>query len=138
MNVITQNPFRVLGLLSNSPERVVQRQLTKITLSTGIGKTVAFDDDFSVLGSINRTAMDVQRASSQLEQVRQKVLYALFWFTNNNPVDEIALAHLRSGNTQKAGEVWVWCAPYLGPLTKLDNGLNLDPYERQDQAQVYR
>ena len=32
---------------------------------------------------------------------------------------------------------YLWCAPYLGPLVKLDNGLNLDPYERQDQAQVY-
>ena len=31
----------------------------------------------------------------------------------------------------------LWCAPYLGPLVKLDNGLNLDPYERQDQAQIY-
>ena len=106
MNVITQNPFRVLGLLSNSSERIVQRQLTKINLHAGIGKVVSFDDDFSFLGSISRTATDVQKASSQLEQVRQKVLYALFWFTNNSPVDEIALAHLRSGNTQKAGEVW--------------------------------
>ena len=34
--------------------------------------------------------------------------------------------------------VHLWCAPYLGPLAKMDNGLNLDPHERQDQAQVYR
>jgi hypothetical protein len=26
----------------------------------------------------------------------------------------------------------LWCAPYLGPIVKLDNGLTLDPYERQD------
>lgn len=63
----------------------------------------------------------------------------IFSYRKATPADFDLTFHIKSYSIKPHVEmVWVWCAPYLGPLVKLDNGLNLDPYERQGQAQVYR
>lgn len=106
MNLIAQNPYRVLGLLGNSSERELQKQIATIKRYAEVGKSKAFDYDFDFLGKVSRTANDVQRASSQIEQANNKLHYSLFWFVNKSHIDETALNHLKEGNLDKAIEIW--------------------------------
>ncbi len=106
MNLIAQNPYRVLGLLGNSSERELQKQIATIKRYAEVGKSKAFDYDFDFLGKVSRSAGDVQRASSQIEQANNKLHYSLFWFVNKSHIDETALNHLKEGNLDKAIEIW--------------------------------
>lgn len=106
MNAIKNNPYRTLGLFGNSSEKELQKQITIIKRFAEVGKTKAFDYDFPFLGEVNRSMENVQDAASKIEQAKNKVRYALFWFLNNGHIDEAALNNLKEGHIDKAAEIW--------------------------------
>ncbi len=106
MNIIKQNPFRVLGLTANATEKEIQRQISIIKRYAEVGKTKTFDYDFEFIGDISRNQEEIQQASNQIEQAHKKLLYALFWFVKNNQFDEIAFNNLKERDTDKAIEIW--------------------------------
>lgn len=106
MNVVINNPYRTLGLFGNSSERELQRQIATIKRFAEVGKTKAFDYDFSFFGEVVRNAEKVQEAASKIEQAKNKVHYALFWFLNSGHIDEAALDNLKEGHIEKAAEIW--------------------------------
>jgi len=61
MNIITHNPFRILGLIGNSSERELQKQLSKIKASERVGKKVFLVYDFKVIGGFTRNAEYIQQ-----------------------------------------------------------------------------
>lgn len=106
MDIIKRNPYRVLGLLGNSSERELQKQIGIIKRYAEVGKSKTFDFDLSFIGDVPRSIDDIQQASSKIEQAQNKFLYSLFWFVNHSPFDDIALNNLKDENTSKAIEVW--------------------------------
>ena len=106
MNIITQNPFRVLGLTGNSSERELQKQIGIIKRYAEIGKSKTFDYDFEFMGDFSRSLVDIQQAASRIEQAHKKLHYSMFWFVKNNKFDEIALNNIKDQNTEKAIEIW--------------------------------
>lgn len=107
MELIKQNPFRVLGLFGNSSERELQKQISVIKRYAEIGKTKEFDYDFNIFGPVNRGLEEVKMAASKVEQAKNKLHYSLFWFIKVNHIDEAALAHLRENNIEKATQIWI-------------------------------
>ena len=106
MNIIKQNPFRILGLTGNATERELQKQIGIIKRYAEVGKTKSFDYDFEFIGDFTRTSDKIQQASNRIEQAHKKLLYSLFWFVKNNPFDEIAFNNLKERDTDKAIEIW--------------------------------
>lgn len=106
MNIIKQNPFRVLGLTGNATEKELQKQIGIIKRYAEVGKSKSFDYDFEFIGDFTRNSDDVQEASNRIEQAHKKLLYSLFWFVKNNPFDEIAFNNLKEKETDKAIEIW--------------------------------
>lgn len=106
MSAIRNNPFRILGLLGNSSEKELQRQIATIKRFSEVGKTKAFDYDFPFWGEVLRNSEIVQEAASKIEQARNKVHYALFWFLNISNIDEIALNNLKQGQIEKSIDIW--------------------------------
>ena len=106
MNIIKQNPFRVLGIVGNAKERELQKQINIIKRFAEIGKTKTFDYDFNFLGEVPRSLDDVQQAASNIEQANKKIIYSLFWFINHNNFDEIAFNNLKDQQVEKAIEIW--------------------------------
>ena len=106
MNAVKNNPYRTLGLFGNSKERELQRQLSKLKAYTTTGKEVHFDYDFPFFGEVVRSTEKVQEAASKIEQAKNKVHYALFWFLNSGHIDEAALNNLKEGHIEKATEIW--------------------------------
>jgi hypothetical protein len=106
MNAVKNNPYRTLGLLGNSSEKELQKQIATIKRFAEVGKTKAFEYDFPFFGEVVRSTEKVQEAASKIEQAKNKVHYALFWFLNSGHIDEAALNNLKDGHIEKATEIW--------------------------------
>lgn len=106
MNAVKNNPYRILGLFGNSSEKELQKQIAIIKRFAEVGKIKAFDYDFPVFGEVVRSIETVQEAASKIEQTKNRIHYALFWFLNSGHIDETALNNLKDGHIEKATEIW--------------------------------
>lgn len=107
MNILQNNPYRLLGVYSNSPtkERLANHNRMKAFLK--VGRPVSFPLDLpQYLTSINRTETSVVEAEAKLTLPKDQILYAQFWFVKATPLDEVAFKHLLSGEIDKAEEFW--------------------------------
>lgn len=107
MDIIENNPYRLLGVYANSPtkERVANEGKLKAFLK--VGKQVAFPLDLSnFLPPIVRTIDTPTKAESKLTLPSDQIKYAQFWFLNVSPVDKIAFRHLEKGDMDNAIATW--------------------------------
>ena len=107
MNILRNNPYRLLGVYSNSPtkERLANHNRMKAFLK--VGKSVSFPLDVpQYLSSINRTEASAADAEAKLTLPKDQILYAQFWFIKTTPLDEVAFNHLFAGEIDKAEEIW--------------------------------
>lgn len=106
MKLITENPYRIAGTLSNTSEKDLLKQKSKIKRFSEVGKAIISDYDFSFLTPIPRENGNIDKAFSDIEQNQDKVNHALFWFLNVNTFDETAINYLKNGDKEKAIEIW--------------------------------
>lgn len=106
MKNIYQNPYRIIGIVSNATIREIQARKGKIQAFTRIGKPIDSEYDFRFLESISRNEANITKAFSDIEQNIDKVKHALFWFINHSSFDQMALEHLKNGDEAKAREIW--------------------------------
>lgn len=107
LQIITGNPYRVLGVTANAPmkERVANQGKMKAFLK--VGKSVSFPLDLAqVLPEVNRTTESVAAANSQLTLPKDQIKFAQFWFVNVSSFDQIAINHLTNGDIDAAIEIW--------------------------------
>ena len=107
MNILQNNPYRILGVYSNSPikERLANHNRMKAFLK--VGKSVSFSLDLpQYFSSVNRTDATVADAEAKLTLPKDRMLYSQFWFVKATPLDEVAFNHLISGEMNKAEEIW--------------------------------
>lgn len=107
MNILQSNPYRLLGVYSNSPtkERLANHNRMKAFLK--VGKPVSFPLDLSnYLSPINRTEASVADAEAKLTLPKDQILYAQFWFLKTTPLDDVAFNHLIAGEIDKAEKIW--------------------------------
>ena len=107
MNIIAHNPYRYLGVYSNSPtkERVANKGKMKAFLK--VGKNVSFPLDLPVLFSaIERSVETVEKAEAQLALPIDQIRYAQFWWMKVSALDTMAFNHLQQGNTDMAEAIW--------------------------------
>ena len=108
LDIITNNPYRVLGVLSNSllKERVGNQN--RLAAFAKVGKEVSFPYDFEqvITEKPSRSPQSITTAINSLNLDKDRLKYALFWFIKTSPVDDISLKHLQSGNIDKAKEIF--------------------------------
>lgn len=103
MDLIEQNPYRILGVLSNSSKKEIVANYGKIKAFSKTGKTISFDNDFSqILKPVIRSEESSAKAYNAITLPKDKLAAGLFWFLNTTNFDEIALSHLRTGDIDKA------------------------------------
>lgn len=106
MNNILNNPYRIIGILSNATAKEILSRKSKITAYAKVGKQVTSDFDFPLLTPIERDQDKIEKAFSAIQQSREMLENSLFWFLNTNSFDETAINHLRNGDKEKAIEIW--------------------------------
>ena len=90
MNILQNNPYRQLGVYSNSPtkERLANHNRMKAFLK--VGKSVFFPLDVpQYLSSINRTEASAADAEAKLTLPKDQILHAQFWFIQVSQVNKI-------------------------------------------------
>lgn len=105
---LSRNPYRVIGVPSNSGLRVIQKNLSKLKAFSKLGKPVEFDFDlpFLNLASVDRSLEIISKVESRILLDENKLKYSLFWFQDASSYDSVALANLIKGDTEKALEIW--------------------------------
>lgn len=111
MQIIINNPYRVLGLLADCTERDIQKQKGLIKRFLDVGKDISFQTDIKLPYNVKRDGESVNSALAKIEQVKSRVSNGLFWFLNNNHLDDTAITYLRNGDTAKAIEIWTKLIP---------------------------
>ena len=107
MDIITNNPYRYLGVYSNSPTKERVANKGKMNAFLKVGKSVSFPLDIpSLLPTIERTVDTVAHAESELTLPMDQIRFAQFWWMNRTPLDKIAFNHLTSGNIEMAKTIW--------------------------------
>ena len=107
MDIITNNPYRYLGVYSNSPTKERVANKGKMNAFLKVGKPVSFPLDIpALLPTIERTVETVGHAESELTLPLDQIRFAQFWWMNTTPLDKIAFNHLTSGNIEMAKTIW--------------------------------
>lgn len=108
LKLIYNNPYRILGVLSNSPLRERVGNQNRLSAFAKVGKEVAFPNDFTSIltDKPTRTPESISAANTAINLDKDQLKYSLFWFISGSPMDGIALKHLQAGNRDKAVEIF--------------------------------
>lgn len=108
MQLIKNNPYRIIGLLAGATAKEQDRQIRRLKQYLAAEQEPEGDYSFPTLGKLDRTLEDVTEASSKLNLDNDKMTAALFWFYNGNTItDEPAFELLKDGNIQECSDIWV-------------------------------
>lgn len=107
LDIIQNNPYRLLGIYSNSPTRDRVANHNRLKAFLKVGKDISFPLDLPVLfPTINRTTENVSDADAKLVLPNEQLRYAQFWFVRATSLDDIAINHLIAGNVEMAMSIW--------------------------------
>jgi hypothetical protein len=106
MNLIHNNPFRVLGLPVTAREREIAKRISDLAIHAEMGSTPSYPSDFPVLSEIRRDGLTIKDASNHIEQPDSKLYYAQFWFWDQNETDSEAFQYLRENELSQAVNLW--------------------------------
>ena len=109
MKLIEENPFRILGIVSNASAKEVMQSETYIVRYSEIGKSAELKFDVSPpLKVLDRTQDLVSLAKNQIHTNFDRMCHAIFWFVNGSSIDKIALAKLtESKDLLKASDTFL-------------------------------
>lgn len=107
MNLIQNNPYRIVGLLAGATAKEQTKQISRLKKYIEAEQDPQDDFSFPALGNLNRTIESIEEAASKLDFDNDKINAAIFWFWNNNPItDEAAFEALKSGDIDVASDIW--------------------------------
>lgn len=108
IKLIKHNPYRTLGVLSNTPLRERIANQNKLNAFAKIGKSVIFLYDFDgIIEEVPlRTPENIAAAITAINLDSNQLKHSLFWFINASPIDGIALKYLQSKDIIKAKELF--------------------------------
>jgi len=120
-NIISKNPFRILGVFINASTRDIQANKTKINAFLSVGNQPNFPSDHLMMEEscpamydednepvfVPRDEQGINGALAAINMPIDRVKYALFWFANVSPIDEIALNHITDSiDIEEASQLW--------------------------------
>lgn len=106
MELVLDNPFRVLGLPATATSREISKRVSDLETFAELGKTKKYDADVPSLGTIERTVAAVKAAAQKIEQAESKLFHSFFWFRSGHEDDAKALAALAAGDHGQALATW--------------------------------
>lgn len=105
--IIEKNPFRILGVCSNSAKREIIANKNKMLAFARLNKSVSFPMDMNVfMPPPERSQEDLRKAEADINLPKDKIKFAFFWFINLTESDKQALAQLSKGSVGVAENLW--------------------------------
>ena len=92
MQLIENNPYRVLGVKANATLSDRKQQANLIAQYLKIGQSAKLDFDITPpLSPIKRTKEMMDLQGSRIHSTEDQIVHSLFWFVEANGIDKIAL-----------------------------------------------
>lgn len=106
LNLIPENPFRVLGVYANAKPAEIVSNCDDMEAYLSIGQSVPFDLDLNnLMPDVVRNAEAVANAKKQINLSKDKLKYALFWFVKDASSAH-ALNYLKNADFDNAYDVF--------------------------------
>lgn len=107
MNIIDNNPYRLLGVYSTSSQKEIVANQGKMKAFLNVGRQMTFPLDLNgILPDVLRTDQSVADAISKITLPKEQLKYAQFWFSKCTQLDEIACGKLINGDIDGAVDIW--------------------------------
>jgi hypothetical protein len=109
MQLVYNNPYRLLGLLVGANAVQVKKHTSRIPMYVQAGDEVPEEyskNSLIPLGPFNQTPKSLESAISNLNRNEDKLAAALFWFFDGNFIDEGAFQSINDNNIQEAIRFW--------------------------------
>jgi hypothetical protein len=106
VELVLNNPFRVLGLPATASTRDITKRISDLETFAELGKSKSYPHDFPSLGTLDRSHEAIKDAARKIEQAEGRLFHSFFWFRAGDSVDELALESIAAGNIDEAGELW--------------------------------
>ena len=106
MDLVLNNPFRVLGLPATASTRDITKRISDLETFAELGKAKTYPQDLPSLGALDRSLEAIKDAARKIEQAEGRLFHSFFWFRAGDSVDELALDSLAAGNVDEAVERW--------------------------------
>ena len=107
MNLIQNNPYRIIGLLAGASAKEKDKQSKRLLQYLDAEQEPENDFSFSTLDGLTRTTTIVKESVTALSLNIDKIKYALFWFYNGNPItDEPAFDAIKENDIFTASDIW--------------------------------
>ena len=81
MQLICENPYRILGLSITATDREIAKRVSDISVYIEMGKAVNYNYDFVDFAPLERNIESVRDAERKLEQPKDKLLHSMFWIS---------------------------------------------------------
>lgn len=107
MNILQNNPYRLLGIYANSSARDQLASIHKLEAYLRVGRQTALPLELPGFFPVEEKTVDgIRDAAAKLALPQSKLHYAQLWFLKIDQFDEIAFKHLLDGDIAKALEIW--------------------------------
>lgn len=109
MDIIKNNPYRIIGILVGTSTKEEHSKTKKLKMYIGAQQEVPEDYSFPIIGSLNRNIENVEGTISKLNLNNDRVNASLFWFYNGNAItDEPMFDALKASKEEAKEAVVVW------------------------------
>jgi len=108
MDLIYQNPFRILALPITANEREIVKRIGDLSIYAELGSDIEYDCDKYFIDKPIRTPESIIEAKQKIERPSDRLFYSLFWFweDTDNVIDTMAFDALRVGKIEQAISFW--------------------------------
>jgi hypothetical protein len=106
MELVLNNPFRVLGLPATASARDFAKRISDLETFAELGKVKTYPHDLPEIGVLDRSPEAIKDAARKIEQAEERLFHSFFWFRSSGSVDDLALDSLAIGNVNEAEEIW--------------------------------
>lgn len=109
MNIIKNNPFRILGILVGTSTKEEHAKARKIKMYIEAEQEIPEDFSFPIIGKLDRNLEKISDAISKLTLNNDRVNASLFWFYNGNSItDEPMFEAMKSSKDDAKEAVNAW------------------------------
>lgn len=109
MEIIKNNPFRILGILVGTSTKEEHAKARKIKMYIEAEQEIPEDFSFPIIGNLDRSLENINDAISKLTLNNDRVNASLFWFYNGNAItDEPMFEAMKSSkdDAKEADSAW--------------------------------
>jgi hypothetical protein len=107
MQAITNNPYRILGVLAGATLKEETKQANKLKKYIAADEELPEDYSFSKLNNLQRSVEMVDDAIERNDTNPEKIENSLFWFWRGNEItDEPAFDAMKEGDIESALDIW--------------------------------